>query len=200
MPLHRNARFGIVYGVSEETLQRIERRGLVRSSLVSGFRVEGFAVLPCRLYGSESIWFERLQRIGRSTALSQASRPSGESPTALLRPSGGRRSSLVSLKMPKKRSRKADLLAEYCPPRRPLSNRLQCGSAIVLHEANSPAVSVDECRSWTDRRAWLDQDCGHPQHAPSHPKPRVAPELVPHRAAPVAHLGASEFSESTPAG
>ena len=138
--------------------------------------------------------------IGRSTALSQASRRPGESLLAVVRPSGGRASHRMSPKTPKKRSWKADLLADFCPLRKPLATRLRCGNAIVLHEGRAPAVSVDECQSWARLRARLDQDCRHPQHAPSHPKPRVAPELVPHRAAPVAHLGASEFSESTPAG
>ena len=31
----------------------------------------------------------------------------------------------------------------------------------MLHEGRAPAVSVDECRSWAGRRAWLDKDCGH---------------------------------------
>ena len=36
---------------------------------------------------------------------------------------------------------------ERHPPRRPLSNRSQCGNAITRHEARPPAVSGDECRS-----------------------------------------------------
>ena len=84
----------------------------------------------------------------------------------------------MSHKTPKKRNWKVDSPADFCPLRKPLANRLPWGNPIVLHEGTAPAVSVDECRSWAGRQAWLDEDYGHPQPAPGHPNRRAAPGLV----------------------
>ena len=106
----------------------------------------------------------------------------------------------MRLKKLKKRSWEADTLAGFRPPRRPLANHLPCGNAIAFHKANAPSVRVDECRSWARLQARLDEDCCHPQPATSHTKRRVVLKPVTQRAAPVVRPGASEFSESSPAG
>lgn len=93
----------------------------------------------------------------------------------------------MSNKKSKKRTRKAGLPAECGTPRRTLSNRVQCGSAIVLPEARVAAVSVYDYRSPSRLRARLDEPCGHHHPAQGHPKRRAAREPITHGAAPVVH-------------
>ena len=65
---------------------------------------------------------------------------------------------------------------EFCYRRRPLSNRIQCGSAIERHEGMSLALSGDE--SWADHPVTLARTLHHRGTALIQPIRQAAPGLV----------------------
>lgn len=110
-------------------------------------------------------------RIGRPTALFTSVASVRRSPAALRRPSGERGSFVHEPQEAETIQLKSCLAGKFRPPRRPLPNRLPCGTAIVVHEARSPAVSGDVCRLWAVLQVRLGEDGCQPQLAPVDRRP-----------------------------
>jgi hypothetical protein len=144
----------------------------------------------------------RGQRIGRSTALSQASRPSAAAEQLASAPCCGQVADspgLTRLVNGRKRRERVGPCGAFCRRRRPLPNRIQCGCAIGgCREGMAPALSGDECQSWADHPVMVARTPQHPGTAPAHPSRPAAPGLVTRAVDPAVHPDVSGFSESAP--
>jgi hypothetical protein len=133
-----------------------------------------------------ALYYDRL-RIGRSTALSQASRPSAAAEQLASAPCCGQVADspgLTRLVNGRKRREKVGPCGAFCRRRRPLPNRPSCGNRSERREGMAPALSGDECRSWADHPVMLARNPQHPGTAPAHPSRQAAPGLVTHVVAP----------------
>ena len=98
----------------------------------------------------------------------------------------------------RRRGERVGSCGEFCYRRRPLPNRIECGSVIKHREGMSLALSGDECRSSADHPVMVARTHHHHGTVPAHPSRQAAPALVTRAVDPAVHPDASGFSESAP--